>query len=46
MNILLISRMVAKSGVGNHMKKLSTQLYAQGHYSRVIIGNNALFLMS
>ncbi len=42
MNILLFSRIVAKSGVGNHMKQLSEELVRQGHYVIVVSSTNDL----
>ncbi len=42
MNILLFSRIVAKSGVGNHMKQLSEELVRQGHKVTVISSTNDL----
>lgn len=38
MNILLMSRMVAKSGVGNHMIQLAQELLLNGHKVHVITG--------
>ena len=42
MNILLFSRIVAKSGVGNHMKQLSEELVRQGHNVVVVSSTNDL----
>ena len=44
MNILLFSRIVAKSGVGNHMKELSEELVRQGHNVLIVSGTNELEL--
>lgn len=40
MNIMLFSRIVAKSGVGNHMKQLSEELDRQGHKVVVVSSTN------
>ena len=42
MNILLFSRIVAKSGVGNHMKQLSEELVRKGHNVCVMSSTNEL----
>lgn len=44
MNILLFSRIVAKSGVGNYMKQLSDELINQGHHVVVVSSINDLNL--
>lgn len=31
MNVLLMARIIAKTGVGNHVKQLSEELANQGH---------------
>ena len=36
MNVMLFSRIIAKSGVGNYMKLLSNELARQGHYVVVV----------
>ncbi len=40
MNIVLFSRICAKTGVGGHMKQLANELVAQGHSVWVISSNN------
>lgn len=42
MNILLMSRMVTRSGVGNHIKQLANELKSMGHNVYIITGSNAL----
>jgi glycosyltransferase involved in cell wall biosynthesis len=42
MNILLFSRICAKTGVGNHIKQLSTELVEQGHHVVVVSGTNEI----
>lgn len=49
MNVLLMARIIAKTGVGNHVKQLSEELANQGHRVWVVastndmgIGNNAV----
>ena len=42
MNVMLFSRIVAKSGVGNHMKQLSEELVKQGHAVTVVSSINEL----
>lgn len=44
MNIMLFSRIIAKSGVGNHMKLLSEELTRQGHKVVVVSSTNDLKL--
>lgn len=40
MNILLMARIIAKTGVGNHVKQLSEELVNQGHKVWVIASTN------
>lgn len=42
MNILLFSRIIAKSGVGNHIRQLSLELVRQGHKVIVVSSTNDL----
>lgn len=42
MNILLFSRIIAKTGVGNHMNELAHELDRQGHNVIVVSGTNEL----
>lgn len=42
MNILLFSRIIAKSGVGNHMKQLAATLAGEGHQVVVVSSTNEL----
>lgn len=42
MNIMLFSRFVARSGVGQHMKTLSEELTRQGHHVTVVAAFNDL----
>ncbi len=42
MNVMLFSRIIAKSGVGNYMKLLSNELARQGHYVVVVSTNNEM----
>lgn len=44
MNIMLFSRIIAKSGVGNHIKLLSEELTRQGHKVVVVSSTNELKL--
>lgn len=44
MNVMLFSRIVAKSGVGNHIKELSEELVRQGHNVVIVSGTNELSL--
>lgn len=44
MNIMLFSRIVAHSGVGNHMKELSEELVNQGH--KVVVLGISDYLIS
>ena len=45
MNILLFSRILAKTGVGNHIKQLGTQLKELGHKVYVVSSTNELNTM-
>ena len=40
MNIMLFSRICAKTGVGNHMNQLANELVAQGHSVWVLSSTN------
>lgn len=42
MNILLMARIIAKTGVGNHVKQLSEELANQGHNVCVIASTNEM----
>ncbi|MBQ1311676.1 MAG: glycosyltransferase family 4 protein [Blautia sp.] len=42
MNILLFSRIAARSGVGNHMKQLAEELVRRGHHVVVVSSTNDL----
>ena len=42
MNILLFSRIIAKTGVGNHINELAHELVNQGHNVVVVSGTNDL----
>ncbi len=42
MNILLMARIIAKTGVGNHVKQLSEELINQGHKVWVVASTNEM----
>lgn len=42
MNILLMARIIAKTGVGNHVKQLSEELARQGHRVWVVASTNEM----
>lgn len=42
MNIMIFSKIVAKSGVGNHIRMLSAELVKQGHKVVVVSTTNNL----
>ena len=42
MNILLMARIIAKTGVGNHVKQLSEELANQGHKVWVVSSTNEM----
>lgn len=42
MNIMLFSKIIARSGVGNHIRLLSSELARQGHNVVVVSATNDL----
>lgn len=42
MNVLLMARIIERTGVGNHVKQLSEELARQGHRVWVIASTNVL----
>ena len=42
MNVLLMARIIAKTGVGNHVKQLSEELANQGHSVWVVASTNEM----
>lgn len=42
MNTLLMARIIAKTGVGNHVKQLSEELVNQGHKVCVVASTNEM----
>lgn len=42
MNIILFSKIAAKSGVGNHLRMLSSEMIRQGHNVVVVSATNDL----
>lgn len=42
MNILLMAKIIAKTGVGNHVKQLSEELSKQGHLVWVVSSTNEM----
>lgn len=40
MNIMLFSRICARTGVGNHIKELAEELMREGHKVVVVSGTN------
>ena len=42
MNILLMARIIAKTGVGNHVKQLSEELVNQGHKVCIVASTNEM----
>lgn len=42
MNIMLFSKIIARSGVGNHIRMLSLELARQGHNVVVVSATNDL----